>query len=345
MAFRHSYWTYGLTLLCGGCACFILASPADAGDKIEFSSPANALRVPQREVEKKDNKSPNRPPQMASFELERPPGFVSYEETTIITSRSADMDKHAWDLHSWSASLLPDKDKKSTSMLERFLNLDTPASETNSNTGSGGLNENGRDKDRREFGYANNSFSRRNGDNQENSDISDDSPFRNGTSILFGQEHDRKDERLGQQYADSLASIPWMKSPAEHDAHETTALDRMHHGEFVEFSGGFGTTTETPGLGGMAEEFNRAGDPSHDPAATAPPGFSEYSTLPGSLPDRGESQLFGSSGMTSAWAPEPNVSAPSVHDSAPALPSWSGGNQRSEPTAVLSFPHRPGDPF
>jgi hypothetical protein len=329
MASQHLCGASRLALIWGSCGCCLLAPWAGAGDKIEFSSPATPWSVPQREVEQKDNKAPaSSPGHMATYL--RSDYVPVYEESTVIISRSSEMDKHAWDSHTWDSSLMPDGQKKKLSIFDQFLRPDAPSSETN-NAGNTGSARNGRDSD-----FPSNSTSRR---NEEKSANSDDLALWGETSTLFGRESDRKEEHFGDRAVDSLGAMPWMK---DSDEHEPMTLDRMHHGEFVQFSGGF-NSYESPAAGGSFEGISSGVDPLHS-SSSPPPSQPEYSTLSGGLPSGGEGHIFSTEGMASAWEAPPSAPAGSIYNSS-AEQSWSAGNQRPEPPAVLQFPRRPGDPF
>jgi hypothetical protein len=340
MASRHLYDSVGLVLLWGGCGCGLLAPGAFAGDKIDFSTPAISWSVPQREAEQRDNKPAPSPTHLPTYDRSE---FVSiYQETTVITPRSREMDKHAWDAHPWDSrlSLMPDADKKKLSVFERFLQSEADSSETtNSNSTGSARNE-------RDFGSSNSNNSRSK-KTDEKSSGSDDVNFRSEASTLYGtREAERKEEHFGDRFADSLGSVPWMKGledkeAAEQDQTRHLELERMHRGDFVQFSGDDRNSSAFSGASGPGDSMNSDGDPlASVPSAPSAP---EYSTLPGSPPDGG-GEAFGGHGIMGAWEPAAS-SEPAAFSSPGADQPWSPGTQSSGPPAVLAFPHRPGSPF
>jgi hypothetical protein len=314
-----------------------MAPWAVAGDKIEFSAPPEGWIVPQREIEQKDkgNASGNAP----HFSGYQPSDIVPvYEETTVIVSRSREMDKHAWDSHRYDSrlSLTPDLDKKKLTILEELLGPEIEASETNNQASA---------KSDRGFGSSNDSRSKR---EQEKTEASNDQ-LHSENLALFGQEKDRKEEPYGDRYAQSLDSVPWMKglqdrSETEHqDRAYHLDLEKMHRGDFVQFSSEKNPFETSEAASGF-EVAGSSEDPLH-PSSASPSTSPAYSSLPSSLPGANAGEAFSPRGMSSAWGAD-TMPAPSAYSSPAATPpAWSAAAQSFGAPATLPFPHRPGSPF
>ena len=165
---------------------------------------------------------------------------------------------------------------------------------------------------------------------------------------LFGQEKNRKEDRFGDRYAESLDSVPWMKglqdrNETEQDRTHHLNFERMHRGDFVHFDSEKNPFEESEAASGF-DVGNRTQDPLH--ASAAPPSTSPaYSSLPGSLPGANAGEAFPAREMSSAWAAG-TAPAPAALSSPPILqPAWSSGVQNFGASSTLPFPHRPGSPF
>lgn len=339
MASRRSYYIAGLALL-PGTLC-LLPPGALAGDKIDFSAPAMTWNVPQREVEQKD-KAPAPAPGFSSYQPAEMVPLV--EETTVVVTRSREMEKHAWDSHAFDSrlSLMPDKDKSKLSVLEQLLEPETETTETNDTAGAKGSRDFGRDPN------ANNPNEPRSRKDEDKKDSSTDQfhSDHGDTALFFGGDQERKEEHFGDEYAKSLGTVPWMKGSDDDDQEKQDQsrrheLDRMRHGDFVTISPDERNSFDMSGAAISLDGANGSMDPLH---SSSSPGMEPaYSNLPGGL---GTGEAFAPPPAVSAWDTGSAAEAP-AYTPPPAAPqpSWSSGIQASEPSARLPFPHRPGSPF
>jgi hypothetical protein len=315
-----------------------MAPWAVAGDKIEFSSPAPAIgwSVPQREIEQKDKeKAPADAPHFSSYQpAEIAPAF---EATTVVVTRSREMDKHAWDLNGLDSrlSLTPDLNKKKLTVLEQLLEPETRTGATNGQASA---------RNDHSFGDANDSRSKKEPEKMEASK----GQLESENLTLFGQEKDSKEDRFGDRYAQSLDSVPWMKglqdrNETEQDRTHHLNFERMHRGDFVEFDSEKNPFEASEAASGF-EVGNRTQDPLR--ASAAPPSASPaYSSLPGSLSGANAGEAFSARQMSSAWGADA-MPAPAAYSSPPIMqPAWSSGVQYFGAPSTLPFPHRPGSPF
>ncbi|MGO8701046.1 MAG: hypothetical protein ACLQVY_25420 [Limisphaerales bacterium] len=343
MAFRHSYYVAGLALFWGGCGCGLMVPWAVAGDRIEFSAPPVGWTVPQREIEQKDkDNGPGNGPHFSSYQSSDI--LPVYQETTVVVSRSREMDKHAWDSHRYDSrlSLTPDEDKKKQTVLEELLGPEIGASEA-SETTSPTSPTSGRSD--RGFGFSNDSRSKK---EQEKTETSNDQ-LHSENLALFGQERDRKEEPYSDRYGQSLDSVPWMKGSQDRDEVEQQDrafhldLEKMHRGDYVPLSSEKNPFETSEAASG----FDVAGssqDPLHAPSAL-PSTSTAYSSLPSSLSGANAGEAFSPGAMSSAWAAD-TMPAPSAYISpAPVQPAWSAAVPNFGAPATLPFPHRPGSPF
>jgi hypothetical protein len=307
-----------------------------AGDKIEFSNPDPAMGwiVPQREIEQKD-KDKEKAPHFSSYQPPELP--AAYEETTVVVSRSRDMDKHAWDLRGLdsSLSLTPELNKKKLTILEQILETETSAGETNGQASA---------RSDRPFG---NPHDPRSTKEPEKVDASNDQ-LASENLTLFGQDKDRKEERFGDRRVESLDNVQWMKGlqdrdEAEQDRPHHLDLERLHRGDFVELESQKNPFEASEAASGF-DVGNKTQDPLHasDASSSTSP---VYSSLPGSLSGANAGEAFSSREMSSAWAAGAPP-APAAYNSPPiAQPAWSSGVGNFGAPATLPFPHRPGSPF
>jgi len=301
-------------LALAGCACCLLAPAAGAGQKIQFSSPAIPLGVPQQEREIKDDQ--NRAG-TGGLSPGLPGGdYMGSIQPTIIIPPPKAKEKRAWETPSGTDGQ-PDEGGR--------LNL-SPDQEGPLRMTNGLYLQRGLDSS------ADSSLAR-------GRDVLENGQGKNSQPGLLDRESNWRDERMGRISSDNGGAWSWMRG-AFHD-HSPMSLQRMQEGGFGARDDGLRSVFEPGAAGGRLPPQVSLTDPLQN--AGFPPGFNE--TLIPDYTQRAADGTLNSPAGLRAWETRTVARQASERAAGWDQPVTTGQGPATPPPAVLPFPKRPGSLF